>query len=600
MRATLARQATFRGEVLNYRKDGTPFWNALTISPLRDGEGVVTHFVSVQRDITAQKALQDRLRFLALHDVVTGLPNRAALEEYLSALARRQAGDAVYAAVGVIDLDDFKDVNDAFGHEAGDALLAEFGHRIRTRLPESAFLSRIGGDEFVVVIENLGPATAAQELDTIVGRLNEAVEMDFVLAPRASSRVRMSLGMALSAPTVETGDQVLRRADAALYHLKAHKGDRDKWWRLDNMAVTAQSQGTGPILSSEGQGDGPGKGASPLLLSAHRERLFSGGLLMYFQPVVDLDSGKVHLFEALSRLSLQDGTIQPPSAFVPYLSENDTNLLFRQGLQQSLAQLTAWESTGHRLRVSLNVHPATLLNPDCTQWVASALDRHRITPDRLVLELLEEPVEDRETKRRTVDELLALGVGLAQDDLGAGHSNLRRLTALAFDTVKLDHRLVAQLGTSPIPTLTFLSTMVTMGQDMGWNVVAEGLEDAGITEAATILGIRYGQGYHLAAPMPADDVPAWLSTFRAPARSGPVRTFTGALAFHWKSVRLDSFHHGRLEGCRLTEFLAQTDATGEAIGWHQDMHDPSAEHGKVSARLMQWLTDRVGAGLPVR
>lgn len=318
IRATLTREATFRGEVHNYSKDGTPFWNALTISPLRNGEGIVTHFVSVQRDITAQKALQERLRFLALHDVVTGLPNRAALEQHLSGLPRRQAGDATYAAVGVIDLDDFKHVNDAFGQEAGDALLAEFGHRIRTRLPESAFLARIGGDEFVVVIENLDPGIAAQELETIVGRLHEAVETDFVLAPRASEQMRMSLGMALCVPTTETGDPVIRRADAATYHLKAHKSDRDKWWRLDKIAVTAQPQGRVPVPAPEGPEDHDlPRGTSSLLPPAHRERLFSGGLLMYFQPVVNLDNGEVHLFEALSRLSLQDGTILPPGSVCP-------------------------------------------------------------------------------------------------------------------------------------------------------------------------------------------------------------------------------------------------------------------------------------------
>jgi diguanylate cyclase (GGDEF)-like protein len=186
IRSTLARSATYRGEILNYRKDGTPFWNALTIAPLRNSNGAITHFVSVQRDVSTQKALQDRLRFLALHDVITGLPNRAAMDQHLSGLAGRQGGTVRYAAVGVIDLDDFKAVNDSFGHEAGDALLAEFGHRIRTRLPEPGFLARIAGDEFVLVIEGLDPGSAEQQLGALLDRLHEAVETGFVLGPQAS------------------------------------------------------------------------------------------------------------------------------------------------------------------------------------------------------------------------------------------------------------------------------------------------------------------------------------------------------------------------------------------------------------------------------
>jgi EAL domain-containing protein (putative c-di-GMP-specific phosphodiesterase class I) len=400
--------------------------------------------------------------------------------------------------------------------------------------------------------------------------------------------MRMSLGVALCESGAETGDRALRRADAALYQLKARKDCPDRWWHLDGAVIAALPHTSGPATASERPEDGDLPIRRVLSLApAHRERLFTGGLCMYFQPVIDLHSGKVHLLEALSRLRLKDGSVLPPAAFVPHLSEKDTHLLFREGLEQSLAQLASWNSTGHRLRISINLHPSTLLVPECTQWVASALDRHNMAPDRLVLELLEDAVADRETKRRTSDELLALGVGLAQDDLGAGHSDLRRLTALAFDTVKIEHRLVAQLNTSPIPTLTFLSTMVTMGHEMGWNVVAEGLEDAGITEAAMILGIRYGQGYHLSAPMPAEQVPDWISTLRPPAQHGPARTFAGGLAFHWKAVRLDSFHPGPLEACPLTDLLFRAESTSEVLAWHQDLHNPSAQHAQASAQLMQ-------------
>lgn len=295
LRTTLAREETFRGEILNHRKDGTPFWNALTVSPLRDDTGAVTHFVSVQRDITAQKSMQDRLRFLVLHDPVTGLPNRTALDQHLSRLAGRNVRGAGQAAVGVIDLDDFKLVNDTFGHEAGDALLTEFGRRLRGKLRGTDFLARLGGDEFVLVIEDLDADTAKEQLGTILTSLHQAVDTEFVLGPTVSVPVEMSVGLALCLPGREDGNAVLRRADAALYHLKARKDVRSQWWHLDNTPAAGVPDGHGPQPVAAGPGTSvPGPTLSADDAQAYRHRLFTGGLRMFFQPVIDLQTGKIH------------------------------------------------------------------------------------------------------------------------------------------------------------------------------------------------------------------------------------------------------------------------------------------------------------------
>jgi diguanylate cyclase (GGDEF)-like protein/PAS domain S-box-containing protein len=593
LRATLARGETYRGEILNYRKDGTPFWNALTVSPLRDDTGTITHFVSVQRDVTEKKTLQDRLRFLALHDPVTGLPNRTALDQHLSRRSGRTMTGNKAAAVGIIDLDDFKTVNDTFGHEAGDVLLAELSRRLRDKLREPDFLAHPGGDEFVVIIEGLDPDTAEDQLGSILERLHRAVDTDFVLSPTVSVTARMSMGLSLWSPNDVDGNAVLRRADAALYHLKARKAGHSRWWHLDGRPAAAAPDGHGPLPEApEAAADSgesrPASGPHPYL-----HRLFTGGLRMFFQPVIDLRTGQVHLLEALARLALEDGTILPPGVFLPLLTDEDNEQLFNTGLEQALRQLAAWDAHGHRLRVSVNLPPSALLNPDCAQRVASALDRHNIAPHRLVVELLEDHAEDSDIQRRNFNELLTLGVGMAMDDLGAGHSSLRRLTAAAFSTVKIDHRILTQLRTSPIPTLTFLTTMIQMGRDMGWHVVAEGLEDAGITEAAAILGIPYGQGYHLARPMPAESVPAWIADFTLPPRQGPVRTLPGALAYHWQLARLDSPHPGPLNTCPMTALLAREPSAGTAIEWHRQQHAGAADHLVSATALLHWLTNQI-------
>lgn len=592
LEATLARGEMYKGEILNYRKDGTPFWNALTVSPLRDDSGAIAHFVSVQRDVSAQKTLHERVQFLALHDPVTGLPNRAALDQHLS---RRHAGIGKkdgQTAVGIIDLDDFKAINDAFGHEAGDLLLIEFANRLRGRLRGTDFLARLGGDEFVVVIEALDPDAAEDQLEGILAHLHRSVETDFVLTPSRSVGVGMSLGLTLCPSDEEGGTAALRRARSVLHQLKTHRAGRTRWWHLDHNA--AAPDGSGPPPAAVGTGEArPGTALSPSTADAYRHRLFTGGLSMYYQPVIELRTGEIRFLEALARLVLEDGTVLPPGAFVPLLNDEDMDRLFRTGLEQVLRQLAAWDAQGEQLSVSVNLPPSVLLHPDCAQWVASALARHNIAPHRLIVELLENRAEDSDTQKRTFNELLTLGVGMALDDLGAGHSSLRRLTALSFSTVKIDHHLLSQLRTTPVPTCTFLATMIQMGRDMGWRLVAEGLEDAGISEAAAILGIPYGQGYHLARPMPAGDVPAWIADFHLPPRDGPVRTAVGALAYHWQFARFDSPHPGPLDTCPITSFLSGTPSSRAAMAWHELQHRDAAGYRQASSKLLGWLAATV-------
>lgn len=527
---------------------------------------------------------------MALRDPVTGLPNRTALDQYLSGIAQRYLGSSCRVAVGVIDLDDFKPINDSYGHEAGDFLLAEFANRIRFRMREADFLARLGGDEFVIVIEDLEPESAREQIAGILASLHRAVDTEFVVAPASRVHIKMSLGLALFVPAVESGEAVLRRADSVLFDLKRRKANRSRWWQLEMKApaVLPPNLATGSLPAVGGPA-GIRAGLTAEVAHARRERLFSGGLRIYFQPVVNLGDGSLYLLEALARLQLEDGTILPPGEFLPQLSQEDTDLLFRSSLDQTLGQLSSWSSRGSQLRASINVHPATLVNPQCPQWVASALDRHQVSPHRLVLEVLEDGIDDRHAHNHSFNELRALGVGMAQDDLGAGHSSLRRLTALAFDTVKIDHRVTAQLKSSPIPILTFLATMTTMGQNMGWQIVAEGLEDADITEAVTMLGIPYGQGYHLARPMPAEDVPGWIAESRVREHPGRIQTRLGALAFHWRYVRLASPHPGPTESCPMTPFLAAQGQTDQARECHLAQHMDTADRELHAGKLLEWL-----------
>lgn len=589
LRLSLSRGKSFRGELLNYRKDGTPFWNALTVSPIKDATGALSHFVSVQRDITAQKAQQARLRFLAMHDPVTGLPNRSALDQHLGKNRERSSPHHL-TAVGIIDLDDFKIINDTYGHETGDLLLHEFALRLQEQLRDTDFLARLGGDEFVVVIEELKKETAIEQLGTVLKRLHQAVETAFVLGEKTIATVSMSMGLSLHSHTGESEQATLRRADAALYHLKNSKTERGNWWHLDE---PLNADDISPHTHTRAPASHTPAEPAEATAQAYRQRLFGGGLRMFFQPVIDLRTGKLHLLEALARLALEDGTILAPGAFMPLLTDQDIDRLFRTALDQVLQQLSDWDAQGLSLSANVNLAPSTLLNPHCTEWVRSALHHHKIAPGRLSLELLETLPAIDDIQRRTFDELHGLGIKMVLDDLGSGYSSLRRLTAFAFSTVKIDRHLTSQFRTSPITAMTFLATLVQMGRDMGWDVVAEGLENAAITEAATILGIPYGQGYHLARPMEAAAIPGWARDLRPSPREKPIQTMLGALAYHWQFARLGSPHPGTLGECPLTSFLSNVRTMDNAaMSWHQEQHAELANHPDCATRLTQWLTQK--------
>jgi diguanylate cyclase (GGDEF)-like protein/PAS domain S-box-containing protein len=600
MRSRLANGESFRGDILNYRKNGAPFWNALTISPLRDDDGLITHFVSIQRDITAQVAMQEELQFLALHDPLTGLPNRTALEQRLAgaAFSGRET-----VAVGVIDIDDFKRVNDTFGHEAGDSLLQEVARRLQSNLRITDFLARLGGDEFIILIEGLHEGDAHEQIRTVVTRLHRAVETGIDLGDGNVVHLEMSMGLALCPGGSGSHGASLRRADAALYDLKLHKTGRARWWNIADPGTAAAEPvhragtATAPAGPPGGPASGHGAPAQPPGWPA------GGVLSMVMQPIVDLRTGSVDLFESLARVSLGGVTDMAPAEFMPLLSPPEIDLLFREGLEQVLSHLTRWDALGLTLRMSINLSPSTLLDPRCTHWVDSALKRHGIAPDRLVLELLETGVITSEAQLKAISGLRALGVRLAMDDLGSGYSSLKRLSVLPFSVVKIDGGLTAQLKTKPVATLTLLATLIQMGRDLDWDVIVEGLEDAALTEAATILRPSYGQGYHLSPPLRPQHIPGWLEDFSPPTLSG-VRTFLGALAYHWQFARLRSPHPGLLEDCPLTGFLDLHAGPGQpGTLWHGFQHRSrqgalyreDADHADSATLLVRWLAERVAA-----
>lgn len=576
IRRALSCGEPYEGDILNYRKDGSPFWNSLSIRSLRDEGGTITHFVSVQRDVTARMAHQKGLQFQTGHDPVTSLPNRRALDEHLSTRRARQG--AVLAVVDVVAL---RSINGAFGHEVGDSLLKQLGRRMRERLVEGDFLACLGGDRFAVVFENID---GGSRLEESLAHLHDAVETPFPFTDQDLDQdctIDLSMGLARIAGDGTAGS-LLHRADAALRQARADR-PAGLWWFLAPDA---------PEAAVDRHVDGVKDTTDMPADRTYRDHLFAGGLSMFMQPVLDLRTGELRRVEALARLTLPDGTVIPPARFLPALDEADLDELFQRGLNKALACIARWDNEGLSTKVSVNISPSTLRHPDCTRWVGDAIQLHGIEPDRLGLELLETLAMESDVQIEAIDRLLSLGVGLSLDDLGSGYSTLQRLFMLPFDLIKLDRGLLVDIRSKPVETLNTIAELTQMGRDFGVSVVIEGLEGGGMVEAASILGVPLGQGYFFARPMPAEKVPRWVAGFAFPLRTNALRSALGALTYHWQFLRWTSPHPTVLADCPLTDFISRQSTPAAAARWHAHQHgqDPDPKYGQM---LSDWLVDLV-------
>ena len=325
----------------------------------------------------------------------------------------------------------------------------------------------------------------------------------------------------------------------------------------------------------------------------YRQVLLNGGLRMYVQPVIDLNSGDLVKVEALARLVMPDGTTIEPGVFLPLLGSAELDRLFALGLDHALGHLAYWDARGRHLVISVNLPPSSLLDEDCTGTVDRSLRKHRIAAERLTLEILESQGLEMEAQDHAVKRLRRLGVKLAMDDLGSGYSSLRRLSTLPFDAVKIDQSLLLQIRSLPVQTLSLVSTIVQMGRDFELDVIAEGLESDAVIEAVTILGAGFGQGYELGRPMLATDLLLWDTARARAPRGAKLRHFLGALAYHWQYMHgVELPHPTDLETCPLTTFLHDQGLNrSEPARWHAHVHE-RREIAAASRKLLQWLVAR--------
>ena len=478
------------------RKDGRVVWAMLNVSLVRDADGNPSHFVAQFQDVTERRALEDRLRHQALHDSLTGLPNRNLLVDRLGhALSRTERRRGGRAAVLFMDLDGFKVVNDSIGHDAGDLLLVAVAERLEGCLRPEDTLARFGGDEFVVLIEEVkDPAEAVR----VAERISEGFGSPFWLGER-ELYARASIGIATGDARTKTPEALLRDADTAMYRAKEAGGGG-----YEMFDPTMHQRALGRLE----------------LENDLRRAVEEDEFVVHYQPIVSLQTGELWGMEALVRWEHPERGLLNPDEFVPVAEESGLVVPMGEAvLEEACRQAVAWQRELPRtppLAVSVNLSGRQLRRPDLQDVIRRALEGSGLSASSLGLDITETVyISALDANTAALDRIKALGVRVSLDDFGSGYSSLSYLKRLPADILKVDKSFTRGLGLE-IEDTAVVQTVVDLAHILGMEVVAEGVE---IAEQETLLkemGCDFGQGFHFSRPLPPEEASEFLrSVFRS-------------------------------------------------------------------------------------
>jgi diguanylate cyclase (GGDEF)-like protein/PAS domain S-box-containing protein len=489
--AMLAGQSS-RTELKSFTRSGKSFWVELEMVPFVGGAGErASHWVLVGRDITERRTAADAIHQLAFYDVLTGLPNRRLLMERLTALLEHPAASRRLGAVLYLDLDNFKNVNDARGHVTGDALLAHAARRLTEAVRPGDTVARIGGDEFVILLEALGgdPEQAASTAMDVAGQVRRVLRAPLELDGQPY-RIAASIGMALSLRPGASAHDLLREADTAMYHAKS--GGRDGAVLFET-AMLADAQDKLRLERDLGHA------------------LVNGELAMHVQLQVDRHGAPAGA-ELLMRWRRADGSHVRPDQFIPVAEASGVIVpLGAWALRQACLSSLALERAGHPLQLSVNVSPLQFHQPDFADQVRAILAETGAPAGQLIFEVTEGLlIEDIDRTIATMDALAELGIRFSIDDFGTGYSNLAYLSKMPLYELKIDKSFMDATPHDRHCT-AIVQSILAMAGHLGLRVVAEGIESAAQAAYLRDHGSPYLQGYLYHRPMPVEQLIALLA-----------------------------------------------------------------------------------------
>jgi diguanylate cyclase (GGDEF)-like protein/PAS domain S-box-containing protein len=483
----------YEGEYIS-TLSGTQVWVAMSCTPLLGSQGQNEGGIAIVEDISDRKRSEEEIRHLAYYDPLTRLPNRRLLMDRLGHALLASSRSQEFGALMILDLDQFKALNDTRGHDTGDRLLVDVAQRLSASLRHEDTVCRLGGDEYVVMLEGLGPSeqTAANQAEAIAEKIRAALNQPYRLGvSEAEYFSTTSIGLTLFRGHQDTAEVLLKQADVALYQAK-DAGRNTVRFFSPAMQAAIESRAA--------------------LESALRRGLDKGEFSLYYQPQVN-PAGHLIGAEALIRwLSPQQGLV-PPGQFIPLAEESGLILLLGQWvLDTACRQLKQWETDPRTraIQLAVNVSPRQFLQPDFVDQVRQCLLASGAKPSRLKLELTESVVlENIDTVIGRMQELDGLGVGFSLDDFGTGYSSLSYLKRLPLDQVKIDQSFVRDIPGDPNDA-AIVRAILAMSESLGLHVIAEGVETEAQRDFLFANGCHAFQGYLFGRPMPAGEFTAFL------------------------------------------------------------------------------------------
>lgn len=481
----------WRGEIWNRHKEGKVYPEDLSIVAVRDEKKTVIRYIGISSDISQIKTQEAQLRRMAHYDPLTGLPNRALLADRMKIALAQADRSAKKLAVCYLDLDRFKPINDTMGHAAGDRLLEETAGRLRDAVRRGDTVARLGGDEFVLLLVNFADMEeCAVALSRVLHDVAQPMYIDDTMLA-----ITASIGVTLFPDDKSDADTLLRHADQALYAAK--EAGRNCYHLFDPHHDVAARKRHAFLVEFEAA-------------------LAQGDFCLYYQPKVDMREGRVVGVEALIRWRHTERGLIPPGEFLPLLEGSALEIRVGEWVIDTvLGQMDAWRAAGLDLPVAINIAPPHLARNDFAERLKELLDRHPDTPaGRLELEVLESvALDDIEHVSRLIETCRKIGVAFALDDFGTGYSSLTYLKRLPVDLIKIDQSFVCNmLGNSE--DMAIIEGVIGLAEAFHTNVIAEGVEKVEQGRLLIQLGCQLGQGYGIAPPMPAKDVPGWITAWR--------------------------------------------------------------------------------------
>ncbi|RMG92457.1 MAG: EAL domain-containing protein, partial [Zetaproteobacteria bacterium] len=485
--STIKQHGCWQGEIWNRHKSGEVYPQWESISAIRDEHGRISHYVGIFTDITEKKQAERFMEHLANHDALTNLANRNLLMDRLQQAIAQAERLGQRVALLACDLDDFKHINDTLGHPAGDSLLQMVASNLVNCLRDTDTAARVGGDEFFIVLPDIGNANNALIVaDKVMHALNQPIPVEDQMLTITSS-----LGLALYPDNGRDPDTLIKHADIALYRAKNHGKNRCECF----------SQAMSDELQQR-------RAMEQEMLKALEQKQF----VLHYQPQIELATGSVVGVEALLRWQHPQKGLIPPFKFIPLAEE--TGLIVDIGhwvLLEACRQQKIWQQQGLDVRMAVNLSPRQFEDDKLVDKVGEAINCHDIETGRLELELTESCLmNDPESAIRLMQHFKSLGIKLAMDDFGTGYSSLTQLKRFSMDTLKIDQSFVRGLPDDS-QDAEIAKTIIAMGATMNMRTLAEGVETVEQLRFLKENGCLEVQGYFFSKPLPAEQIEALLS-----------------------------------------------------------------------------------------